>query len=191
MLFRSAQEFQCALLEASNKVIKCPECGAWHYPRKTGRAYDGCPWCDAPSKPKARLNFYDILTEGENYRLGLTTDGVKNLKLVNSYILREGKNQIKSLYVLRYDDPTKVNRSAENYLTIAKDSKGYWAYNEFLKDGIVVKRFRTGEFVKLEHNKAIMLGNGDYVYFELNVKIEVGGKNYSFIRMARFMEETQ
>lgn len=187
----SAQEFQCALLEASNKVIKCLECGAWHYPRKTGRAYDGCPWCDAPSKPKARLNFYDILTEGENYRLGLTTDGVKNLKLVNSYILREGKNQIKSLYVLRYDDPTKVNRSAENYLTIAKDSKGYWAYNEFLKDGIVVKRFRTGEFVKLEHNKAIMLGNGDYVYFELNVKIEVGGKNYSFIRMARFMEETQ
>ena len=33
------------------------------------------------------------------------------------------------------------------------------------------------------------LENGDEVYFELNVTIEVGGRKYSFIRMARFMEE--
>jgi DNA-binding helix-hairpin-helix protein with protein kinase domain len=38
----SAREFEFALLEASNKVIKCPACGAWHYPRKTDRVYDGC-----------------------------------------------------------------------------------------------------------------------------------------------------
>ena len=35
----SATEFEQALLEASNKVIKCPSCGAWHYPRKDGRSY--------------------------------------------------------------------------------------------------------------------------------------------------------
>ena len=187
----SAQEFEFALLEASNKVIKCPSCGAWHYPRKTGRIYDGCPWCDASSKPEARLNFYDILCEGEDYKNGKPIDGSTQGKLVNTYILREGKNQIKSLYVLRADDPSKATRAAENYLTIAKDPKGYWAYNEFSKDGIVVKRFRTGEFHKVGNNKAILLENGDAIYFEMNVTIEVGGTQYSFIRMARFVEETQ
>lgn len=187
----SAQEFEFALLEASNKVIKCPSCGAWHYPRKTGRVYDGCPWCDAPSKPKARLNFYDVLTEGEDYRTGKTVDGSQQGKLVNSYILREGKNQIKSLYVLRYDNPSKATRTADNYMTIAKDSNGYWAYNEFSKKGIVVKRFRTGEYLNLESKKAMLLENGDSIYFELNVTIEVGRKQYSFVRMARFVEEVQ
>ena len=187
----SAQEFEFALLEASNKVIKCPSCGAWHYPRKTGRLYDGCPWCDAPSKPKARLNFYDILCEGDDYKKGKPIDGSTQGKLVNSYILREGKNQIKSLYVLRADDPSKATRAAENYLTIAKDSKGYWAYNEFSKDGIVVKRFCTGEFHNVGNNKAILLENGDAIYFEMNVTFEVRGTQYSFIRMARFVEEAQ
>lgn len=187
----SAQEFQFALLEASNKIIKCPSCGAWHYPRKNGKVYEGCPWCDEQSKPNARLNFYDVLTEGNDYRTGKTVDGSKQGKLVNSYILREGKNQIKSLYVLRYDDPAKETRSGENYMTIAKNDKGYWASNELSKEGIVVKRFRTGEYIPVETKKPILLENGDYIYFELNVTIKVGGKIYSFIRMARFMEEKQ
>ena len=185
----SALEFEYALLEASNKVIKCPSCGAWHYVRKTGRVYEDCPWCDSPSKPKARLNFYDILSEGEDYRIGQKVDSELKGKLVNTYILREGKNQIKGLYVLRYDNPATTSRAAENYMTIAKDSKGYWAYNEFSKEGIVVKRYRNKEYVALQSKEAVLLENGDEVYFELNVTIEVGGRKYSFIRMARFMEE--
>ena len=185
----SALEFEYALLEASNKVIKCPSCGAWHYVRKTGRVYEDCPWCDSPSKPKARLNFYDILSEGEDYRTGQKVDSESKGKLVNTYILREGKNQIKGLYVLRYDNPATTSRAAENYMTIAKDSRGYWAYNEFSKEGIVVKRYRTKEYVALQSKEAVLLENGDEVYFELNVTIEVGGRKYSFIRMARFMEE--
>ena len=184
----SAQEFEFALLEASNKVIKCPSCGAWHYPRKTGRIYDGCPWCDAISKPKARLNFYDVLVEGKDYKTGKPID---QGKLVNSYVLREGKNQIKSLYVLRADDPSKATRAAENYLTIAKNPKGYLAYNEFSKDGIVIKKFLTGEYQKLANNKDVPLENGDAIYFEMNVTVEVGKRQYSFIRMARFVEEAQ
>mgnify|MGYP000813250247 FL=1 len=137
------------------------------------------------------MNFYDVLTEENDYRTGKTVDGSKQGKLVNSYILREGKNQIKSLYVLRYDDPAKETRSGENYMTIAKNDKGYWAYNEFSKEGIVVKRFRTGEYIPVEKKKPILLENGDYIYFEFNVTIKVGGKTYSFIRMARFMEEKQ
>lgn len=206
----SAQEFEFALLEASNKVIKCPSCGAWHYPRKTGRVYDGCPWCDAPSKPKARLNFYDILAEGNDYRTGKPIDGSPQGKLVNSYILREGINQIKSLYVLRYDDPGKdATRAAENYLSIAKSKDGYWVYNAYNMDTIVVRKYQSGqyfiknskgqitksckagEYIRLKGNEAINLMNGDFIYFEMNVTIEVGGKPYSFVRMARFVEEAQ
>lgn len=206
----SAQEFEFALLEASNKVIKCPSCGAWHYPRKTGRAYDGCPWCDATSKPKGRLNFYDILTTGGDYRTGETVDGSPQGKLVNSYLLREGINQIKGLYVLRYDDPSKdAAKGAENYLTIVKNKDGYWAYNKFDKDTIVVRKYRSGqyllktardtvpkfckagEYIKLKSEEALKLENGDFIYFEFDTTIEVGGKEYSFIRMARLLEETQ
>lgn len=190
----SAREFEFALLEASNKVIKCPSCGAWHYPRKSGKVYEGCPWCDATSKPKARLNFYDVLTEGDDYRNGKIADGSRQGKLVNTYILREGKNQVKSLYVLRYDDPSKDKRSAENYMTIAKDAKGYWAYNEFDNTGIVVLQYSTGKYIKVENKKAVLLQNGDCIYFEINngdaVTVDVAGKDYSFIRMARFVEES-
>lgn len=189
----SAKEFEFALLEASNKVIKCPSCGAWHYPRKSGKVYEGCPWCDAVSKPKARLNFYDVLTEGENYRTGKIADGSRQGKIVNTYILREGKNQIKSLYVLRYDDPSKDKLSAENFMTIAKNDEGYWVYNEFDKAGIVLYQYSTGKYIEIENKKAVLLQNGDCIYFEINngdsVTIDVAGKAYSFIRKARFVEE--
>ena len=189
----SAKEFEFALLEASNKVIKCPSCGAWHYPRKSGKVYEGCPWCDAVSKPKARLNFYDVLTEGENYRTGKIADGSRQGKIVNTYILREGKNQIKSLYVLRYDDPSKDKLSAENFMTIAKNEEGYWVYNEFDKAGIVLYQYSTGKYIEIENKKAVLLQNGDCIYFEINngdsVTIDVAGKAYSFIRKARFVEE--
>ena len=187
----TAQDFEFALLDAVNKVIKCPSCGAWHYPRKKGNVYEGCPWCDAPSKPSARLNFYDVLTDGEDYRNGRVINGPKQGKLINTYILNEGKNFIKSFYVLRYDDNVGETRAEDNYITIVKNIQGYWVYNEFSKEGIVVKRNRTGDYFNIANNGKIILENGDYIFFELNVTIEIGGKKYSFIRMARFVEETQ
>ena len=93
----SATEFEHALLEASNKLIKCPSCGAWHYPRKNGREYEGCPWCDKPSRTEALLNFHDVLYEGDNYRYAEVVGDNKSGKLVNSYILKKSmKNHVKS-----------------------------------------------------------------------------------------------
>lgn len=185
----SALEFEYALLDASNKVIKCPSCGAWHYPRKKGRNYEGCPWCDAESKPAARLNFYDILFDGKDYRTGEHVGEEKNGKLVNTYILREGKNMIKNMYVLRYDDGSKDGGFAGNFFTIAKDTRGYWAYNEFSRKGIALRHYSSGRYEEIGANKAVKLENGDCIYFEMNIVINVGGKDYSFIRMARFTEE--
>lgn len=191
----SAKEFEYALLEASNKLIKCPHCGAWHYPRKRGRIYEGCPWCDGSSKPMARLNFYDVLSEGDDYQTSPPIDGSKHGKLVNSYILREGKNHIKKLYILRYDSPLAEDTLTDNYLTIAKDGKGYWAYNEFNQDGIIIRERKTGKFLSpLQNNKAILLERGDAIYFEVcdtgAAQVSVAPQRYSFIRKAVFMEET-
>jgi len=189
----SATEFEYALLEASNKLIKCPSCSAWHYPRKSERTYESCPWCDSASRPTAMLNFYDVLYEGSDYKNALAVGNNKSGKLVNSYVLKESrKNCIKSLYVLRFDDLAKEKRSSENYLTIAHNEKGYHVYNEFSKNGIVVKRYNTREYICIDDNKAMLLNSGDEIYFEIlgnaAVGIDCGGSHYSFIRMTRFME---
>jgi serine/threonine protein kinase len=190
----SATEFEHALLEASNKLIKCPSCGAWHYPRKNGRVYEGCPWCEGPSSPKARLNFYDVLYEGDDYRSSKVVGDKKSGKLVNSYVLKESrKNLIKCLYILRFDDLGKEKRSSENYMTIAQNEQGYHAYNEFSKGGIVIRKHDSRKFIRLDNKKAVLLQSGDEIYFEIDnnhaINIECGGNHYSFIRLARFMGE--
>lgn len=203
----SAREFAYALLEASNQLIKCPHCGAWYYSRME-QEYR-CPWCDALSKPKARLSFYDFLSEGEDYKYGKPI-GNGGSKPVNWYILRDGgQNRINSLYVLRADDPAKDSRAAENYLEIERGTDGYWANNAYAKDGIKIQKntgeyslrtkdgktvkrnCRPGECIALNHEEAISLDDGDLICFELNIIIEVGKVKYSFIRVAKFLEETQ
>ena len=191
----SATEFEQALLEASNKLIKCPSCGAWHYPRKNGKVYECCPWCDALSRPAARLNFYDVLFEGDNYQSRIVVgNSQSNIKLINSYIIKQHrKNIVKGLYVLRFDDPANGGRTNDNYFTIASDVNGYYVYNEFGKIGIVVKQLGTDNYISVDVNKKLQLHSGDEIYFEIGshkgVYIECGNKKYSFIRMARFMEE--
>ncbi|NLE24355.1 MAG: hypothetical protein GX625_03275 [Clostridiaceae bacterium] len=188
----SATEFEYALLEASNKLIKCPSCGAWHYPKKSGKTYDGCPWCDSESRPTAMLNFYNVLFDGPDYKTASVVGSKKSGKLVNSYVLKKNrKNLIKSLYVLHYDDLSKAKLSEDNYLTIACNEKGFHVYNEFSRLGIVVKRYETKKFERVDNNKALLLNSGDEIYFEIDsgtAGIECGGVKYSFIRMARFME---
>lgn len=202
----SAHEFETALIEASNKIIKCTSCGYWHYPRKE----DLCPWCDSTSKPKAFLTFYDILCDGNNYKkLTPINNGQKPFyKAVNSYILKDEKNYIKNFYVLRSEENLLDVNISTNYMIIAKakGSSGYWAYNKFKKRGIVIQKFgafyevknekgsrkeycKSGEFIELKENEAIKLSSRDCIFFDLNIVIEIDGKHYSFIRMASFWEE--
>ena len=188
----SAKEFEYALLEASNKLIKCPNCGAWHYPKKVGKTYEGCPWCDAESRPTAMLNFYDVLYDGEDYRKSPVLGDNKSGKLVNTYILkRNRRNTIQGLYVYRYDDSNQGYSFSDKFLTIASNEHGFFVYNEFSQKGIVVKKYGTRDYVIVENRKAMLLSSGDEIYFEIDgevSKIECGGRQYSFIKMARFME---
>ena len=181
----SAIEFQHALLDASNKLVRCPSCKRWYYARKT---YTECPWeCGTPAIKPDKLNFYDVLYDGESFQTGR----IISKKLVNSYCIKPGKNQIKSMYVLRFDDIAGTDRSSENYMTIAVDKGVVYAYNEFSKRGIFVKT-PEGKYEPIPDMKACPLTNGAEIYYEIRekepIKIECGGKPYSFIRVARFVE---
>lgn len=194
----SPAEFEVALLEASNKLIKCPNCGAWHFPVKPFKN-SVCPWCDASSKPKAILNFYDVLYEGEDYTHLTAVE--KSRKAVNAYILKpQHKNSIKGLYVF----PQNANDSQEgrgltdNFVTVAGAPDGFYLYHEFSQKlpslKIILKRIgvygdTTYEFIEAGAKKKLQ--HGDEIYFEVgdqSFTIGGGGKKYSFVRVARFLE---
>lgn len=183
----SAYEFEKALLEASNSLVKCPHCGAWHY-LSDGEEKGMCAWCGEPSKADEKLEFYDLLFVGEDYK---TSSEIKSKKLVSSYIIRNGKNFIKDLYILRYDDATRERRTVGNYFTIAK-LLGCIAFNEFSKKGVFYKKRNSQNYVEIPKEKGVRLEDGDELFFEVegagDVKVECGGVKYSFIRMAKFVE---
>jgi len=187
----SAKEFEFALLDASNKVIKCPSCGVWHYPRKEKQYI--CPWCKEESKPSAYLTFYDkYFNVNSNVCANYKEE---DKKAVSTYFLRDEKNTIHSSYVLRAVNSAEAdwgNRN-EGYVTIAKDHVGYHVYNEFIKDNICIKKFLSGEFVKVEPKKAELLVSGDEIFFDApdnkNTIVKNKDKEYKIIRTAIFAED--
>lgn len=188
----SAKDFEFALLDACNKVIKCPSCGFWHYyPEKEKK----CPWCDSVSKPVAFLSFYDKMFN-VHYDVN-TAHEDKNMtrKEITTYFLREGKNIIQSSYALRAVNSAEAGwgNQNENYFTIAKKDSEYYAYNEFSKDAIYVKKFQSAEIKNIEYRKAELLASGDEIFFDSpdNKKSVVKNrdKEYKIIRTAIFAGE--
>lgn len=192
MLRPSAKEYYYAFLDASNKIIKCPHCGAWHYPRRDKNGYAPCPWCDGESKPKARMNFYDVLYESNTHGDQKKTLISRSLK--NSYILRDGeKNKIKNYYLYGADTTNNRYNLSDDYVTVAKTDEGYYLLNEYNKMGIKVKRAKTHKTIAINPGKYILLESGDEIYFEFDSKepklINLNDQTYTFLKMARFMEE--
>jgi serine/threonine protein kinase len=188
----AARDFEYALLEACNKVIKCPVCGAWHFPKRQGGVYQ-CPWCEAASSPKAFLNFFDRLYE--DVAFDAKAEPVKiSEKPITSFILRDGKNTIKNFYVLRSNsDNPEAGKTSGNYFTIVNMNGIYHLLNEFDKDGIRIKQYGKTEFIVLKKSGDYSLNSGDEIYFGIDkgkaVKIDCGEKPYRFIRVAKFAED--
>ena len=144
----------------------------------------------------AIMSFFDILFEGQDYQkcIGDANAQLSN-KQVNSYVIKQGrKNLVKSLYILRFDDASVGGRTNDNYFTVVSNESGYHLYNEFGKEGIVVRQAKTNKYYNIGKGESYRLQNGDEIYFEINaskgIPIECGNKKYTFIRMARFTERT-
>jgi len=186
----SAKEFEFALLDASNKVIKCPFCGVWHYPRKEKQYL--CPWCDKESRPSAYLTFYDKFFDVNS---NIYTPHKEDKKALSTYFLRDGKNIIYSSYALRTVNSSEAGwgNKNESFVTIVKNSSGYHVYNEFIKDDIYIKKFLSGTIIKVEFKKEELLASGDEIFFDAPDKKNsiVGDKDkeYKIIRTAIFVED--
>lgn len=188
-----AREFEFALIEASNKVIKCPHCGAWHYPRKTGKIYEPCPWCDRESKPKARLQFYDLFFEGDDY-MAAALNPKSNRTSVNSYVIKEGfKNRIPRFYVVGDKDYSAKDSLSEKSFTIFNREGKSILLNDGLDMPIRLRHYEGSNFMLIEKGKHVELRNGDQIFFEVAddkpaMIVGVGSQSYGLIRVAMYIE---
>ncbi len=187
----SAFEFEKALLEASNNVIRCNSCKAWHYFITEGEDKGKCPWCGAESKYNKRLEFYDVLYDGNDYK---DKSKIISEKYVATYILRNETNNIRDIYVNRYEDPRKDSRTIDNYFSVRLEGKTdkFIIYNEFGKDILVLYRYDRNDYTKIPALKALRLNAGDEIYFdepdEKKCSVKCHGAKYLQIRMARYVE---
>jgi serine/threonine protein kinase len=121
----NAREIALACLEASNKVMKCSECGHWHFasPNKDRKYF--CPWCDEENQRPCFLQFKDryyVADSKEKKRI------IMQEKPVDSFVLREEKNAVTNNYISNlYIKRDKFSKPVDQYFALnkAKDGKFY------------------------------------------------------------------
>jgi serine/threonine protein kinase len=193
MLRPSAKDFEFALLDAANKVIRCPKCSAWHYPKKDENKKWVCAWCGYESAPDGMLSFNDkvfIVEDDVNKSVELE----KKRKGFTTYILRKDeKNIIDSYYILR-----AVNSSEAQWGTVSSQhfiigkADNYYILNPLNKD-VWLKRFNLNNFEEVITGRYTVIHNGDEIFFDLpkrevNMQTDNSGNAYKVIRTATFGE---
>ena len=195
LLRPAPREFEFALMEASNKLIRCPHCNAWHYARRDQATKKYlCPWCEEESKPRAWLNFYECLYSGSSV---WDMSARSSVKPKNSYILRDlDHNKVKNYYVIDIGGSNDGMIESEDFLSFPHGKNGqYYVYNEFGKTGVWLLRKKAAKKVPILPGKYEPLESRDEIYFlddtGEGTELSVGGKRYMYARMARFVEDKQ
>ena len=191
----SPRAFEFALMEASNKIILCSHCGAWHYARRDPSANKFlCPWCEEASKPRAWLNFYECLYAGNS-----VWDMSQRIiaKPKNSYILRDSDhNKVKNYYIVDIGGANDGLIESEDFLSFPRGKDGqFYIYNEFRKNGVWLLRKKIAKRMQILPGRYERLEYGDEIYFldeaGDGTDLPVGDKRYMYARMARFVEDKQ
>ena len=191
----SPRAFEFALMEASNKIILCSHCGAWHYARRDPSANKFlCPWCEEESKPRAWLNFYECLYAGNS-----VWDMSQRIsaKPKNSYILRDSDhNKVKNYYIVDIGGANDGLIESEDFLSFPRGKDGqFYIYNEFRKNGVWLLRKKIAKRTQILPGRYERLEYGDEIYFldeaGDGTDLPVGDKRYMYARMARFVEDKQ
>lgn len=182
----SALDFEIALLDASNRIVQCPKCGAWFYQQNMQNGHDLCPWCNAHVMPAPRLDFYEALSRGEDYR----TSKLLSKRLVRSYILKPGINPIPNYYVFGQSSSFEEDGIFDDCLTITKDSEGCRALKADSKSSITVYRRATKRGYGLGNARSMRLQEGDRIFFGEadQTKTIIGDETYFLSSMAEFSE---
>lgn len=176
-----ALDFALACLEASNNVMKCPECGNWHIARRLGEKYP-CPWCDAVNEPPVFLRFKDMyvadlpgsLVEGER---------IRKSKLVYEFALRKEVNNVTGNYVSDlYVKRDVFSKPVNQYFTVRMAKNGhYYLFNDENNE-LYLQRKSDDSWIPVRKEKCpLQIDKGDRLYFEdranLNKKVIDGSRN--------------
>ena len=161
----TARDFAVACLEASNRVMKCPECGCWHLAKANKKREYECPWCDAINDKPMFLQFKDRIDISDNKK---DTKMVNKDVPVNSFVLRDEKNDITNNYVSNfYIKRDKYAKPIDKYFVIrkAKDGK-FYALNPSNNE-LYLEKYKSNKKIAITNkDKPIEIGRGDRFYFE-------------------------
>lgn len=166
MMRTSAREFALACLEASNRVMKCPDCGCWHIAKANENRQYICPWCDAVNERPLFLQFKD------RYSVSKSTKSkereVFNETPVYSFVLRDEKNEITNNYISNmYIRRDKFSKPVESYFTVrkAKDGK-FYLLNPGNKELYLLKRGQREYLPVRSNTKPVILEKHDRIFFQ-------------------------
>lgn len=156
-----AQEYALAFQRASNLVVKCSDCGNWHYAKPDDNHKYICPWCDAPYKKPLRIAFY----EKYNCRINGQKIPIKDKHLEDFILKEKSKNIVTKNYIKEsYDEQENV--ALEEYFSVrlAKDGK-YYLINQ-LGNMVALKKANEDNFVVIRREEMKPLDVKDTIIFE-------------------------
>ena len=163
-----ARDFAIACLEASNKVMKCPKCGNWHLALPNNNKENVCPWCDDINERPMFLQFkdrYDISKIGREK--GDPSEYFKD-NPVNSFVLRDEKNNITNNYVSNfYIRRDRFTKPIDQYFTIrkAKDNKFYLINSS--NNELYYEKYKSDKRIAVTmQDQPIEVGRGDKIFFQ-------------------------
>lgn len=160
----SARDFALACLEASNRVMKCPNCGCWHMAKVNRDKQYVCPWCDDINDKPMFLQFkdrYDISKTGKKEKNEVFKD-----EAVNSFVLRDEKNDITNNYISNfYVKRDKFAKPVEQYFTIRKAKDGKFYILNPGKNELYLQKAKAEKKVQVL-DKAIEVDRGDKIFFQ-------------------------
>lgn len=161
----TAREFAFACLEASNKVMKCPNCGHWHYASPSSDRKYYCPWCDEENKRPYFLQFKDryYVEDSQNKKKVMKLE-----KTIDSFVLRTESNSVTTNYISNlYVKRNKFSNPIKPYFLInkAKNGKYYVVNND--NNILFIQKYgeKTRSFVSKDTGP-IEIGYKDILFFE-------------------------
>ena len=168
----SARDFALTCLEASNRVMKCPKCGCWHIAKVNKKKQYVCPWCDEVNDRPLFLQFkdrYSISKKNSSNEKEVFTD-----KTVNSFVLRDEKNEITNNYISNfYIKRDKFSKPVEQYFMVRKATDGKFYVLNPGNNELYIRKKKDGSFIPVtDKTKPVSIEKGDIIFFQDPKKFE-------------------
>jgi serine/threonine protein kinase len=156
-----AQEYALAFQRASNLVVKCSNCGNWHYTRPDSNHKYICPWCDAPYEKPLRIAFY------EKYNCKISGQKIPvSDKHLEDFILKEKSKNIVTKNYIKDSYEENDDTALEEYFSVrlAKDGKFYLINQS--GNMLALKKANEEKFIVIKKDEMKPLEMKDTIIFD-------------------------